>query len=85
MAILRQQSAFIEELYSSGIVNEAEQQAMQVGRHHAFRPAAALKGSISTMRCQGTLRNMSFVGASRTFITVLTGGRGSPVASCPLH
>ncbi len=29
MAILRQQAAFIDELYASGIVNGAERQAMQ--------------------------------------------------------
>lgn len=30
MAILRQEAAFVDELYSSGIVNDAERQAMQV-------------------------------------------------------
>ncbi len=30
MAILRQQSAFIDELFASGIVNEVERAAMQV-------------------------------------------------------
>jgi hypothetical protein len=37
MAILRQQAAFVDELYASGIVNSGERQAMQV----RLRPSAS--------------------------------------------
>lgn len=37
MAILRQQAAFVDELYASGIVNSGERQAMQV----KLRPSAS--------------------------------------------
>ena len=51
MAILRQQGAFIEQLYSSGVVNEAERAAMQVG---SFRTASGqLQGSFRTRAGKG--------------------------------
>ena len=47
MAILRQQAAFVDELYASGIVNDQERQAMQARQQRGSGCSAPAEGHLA--------------------------------------